>query len=542
MSSSGGCGCGGSSAAVAVKGAGGCGCGSNCGCDVSLTGEGFVRPRFFGGMLLTEDDLQAAIDYSVAKRKLTNRHVIGAGVVCGLEVRCHPCDTGKVSVSPGYAIECCGNDILVSCPEEVDIIALVRDLRLRKGIDCGEPCDDQPRQDYHLYVRYAELPTEPVAPYAPDDCATGECEFSRIREGYCFELRCDPPDDVPTLLDALEACRSADDDTDTQTLTNVLTLAANFSAAPGAPAAAATENVEAAEPSVSAAAGGGTSASEAERAFVVGAEQIRNRILRDLRAGHQTTCDEYRTVASMRFDRLTSDSKQDAVTLGQAYLRSVHACACSALHPPCQTCTDDAVALAKVRVDGCDVIEVCALERRWVLSPRALAYWFPVVERMRPMLEQACCGPLSGGEGESASGDVVPAALRELRVSGERAGAAFVGAPPELRRLLATVAGQDAAATQSEPGPRGRTASARGRTAGGRARTAPTRGASSATASQERAISALEAKIEELSKRIDDLAAAEDTTKTPSSEVNEPLAGETENTPPAAEDRKEDEQ
>ena len=45
-------------------------------------------------MLLTEDDLQAVVDYTVAKRRLTNRHVFGPGVVCGLEVDCDPCDPG----------------------------------------------------------------------------------------------------------------------------------------------------------------------------------------------------------------------------------------------------------------------------------------------------------------------------------------------------------------------------------------------------------------------------------------------------------------
>ena len=189
----------------------GCGCGGSATATMTeLAGTGFVRPKFFGGMLLTEDDLQAAIDYTVAKRKLTNREVIGAGVVCGLTVKPDPCDTRSVIVSPGYAIECCGNDILVSCPETIDIIDLVRELRQRTGVDCGEPCDDQPRQDYHLVICYAETPTAPVAPYAPDDCATGECEFSRISEGYRFELRCEAPDDPETIIDALGKCRTPD--------------------------------------------------------------------------------------------------------------------------------------------------------------------------------------------------------------------------------------------------------------------------------------------------------------------------------------------
>ena len=46
--------------------------------------------------------------------------------------------------------------------------------------------------------------------------------------------------------------------------------------------------------------------------------------------------------------------------------------------------------------------EVCALERHWVLSPRALGYWIPVVEMFRACLEQACCGPYEGGGGRTS--------------------------------------------------------------------------------------------------------------------------------------------
>jgi hypothetical protein len=526
MSASGDCGCGGSSAAVAVKGAGRCG--SSCGCDVLMTGEGFVRPRFFGGMLLTEDDLQAAIDYSIAKRKLTNRHVIGAGVVCGLEVTCHPCDTGKVSVSPGYAIECCGNDILVSCPEEVDVIALVRDLRLRKGIDCGEPCADQPRQDYHLVVRYAEAPTEPVAPYAPDDCATGDCEYSRIREGYCFELRCDPPADAPSLIDALDACRPADNGTD-ETLTDVLRLAASHAAAERSTAGNATAGIPAAEASGAAAPQESgeeetQTAAEVERAFVSGAERIRDRILRDLGAGGRTTCDEYRKVSKMRFDGLTSESAKDAVALGQAYLRSARECSCAALHPPCPTCTDDAVALARVRVDGCHVIEVCALERRWVLSPRALGYWLPFVERLRPLLEQACCAALPGSA--EPPSEVLSRLIAEVRTTAERAVEAFCGPPLDLRTLVAEVAASPAAAAAPVPAP-----AATGSLTRAQAEPQATAAVAGRSA-EERSIDALEVRIEELTSRVDELTAAR-----PSARVAR-AAKRTASTAPAGDEKK----
>ena len=137
--------------------------------------------------------------------------VFGNGVVCGLDVSCDPCDVGSVVVGPGYALDCCGNDIVVSCPETLDVLALVRELRDRTGVDCGEPCDDQPCQTYVLNVLYAEEPTDPVAPYDQDDCAVGDCQFSRVREGYRFELSCEAAELEPTVIDKLRECFGVDD-------------------------------------------------------------------------------------------------------------------------------------------------------------------------------------------------------------------------------------------------------------------------------------------------------------------------------------------
>jgi len=189
-----------------------------------------VRPRFFAGQLLTEDDLQQLEDYGVAKNRLHMRQLFGAGVVCGLEVTCYPCGGGKVMVNPGYALDCCGNDIVVSCSTELDINQMVRELlrKQRGGFDCGDPCADAtkptiPQNDpasanqpvmgsregdivttqpvshghkYCLYINYCEQASDPVSPYATDDpCGATSCETTRIREGFSFELRCPP---VPT--------------------------------------------------------------------------------------------------------------------------------------------------------------------------------------------------------------------------------------------------------------------------------------------------------------------------------------------------------
>jgi hypothetical protein len=229
-------------------GGGGNGCSCRCGgggqCESCAT-ETIARPKFFSGQLLTEDDLQLLGDYVAAKNRLHNRHLFGDGVVCGLEVTCHPCggrDSGKINVTPGYALDCCGNDILVQCRQMLDINAMVRALQQERlgGFDCGDPCPPpkpasatpqisatgtpplapaggvplsgglssrypgQPapnepentevakaRREYCLYVRYCESLTDPISPYATDDpCGPAACRETRVREGFRFELRC----------------------------------------------------------------------------------------------------------------------------------------------------------------------------------------------------------------------------------------------------------------------------------------------------------------------------------------------------------------
>ena len=208
-----GCGCGGGTALSVTQ----CSCGGT-GC-AHCQGQGIVRPRFFAGQLLTEDDLQLLTNYVGQKNRLHNRHLFGAGVVCGLDVTCHPCADGRVIVNPGYALDCCGNDLTLACPQTLDINGMIRDLRRDQlgGYDCGDPCsrpkhenDEHEDADklksvdpykYCLYLRYCEQSSDPVMPYSTgDDCGQPGCEPTRVREGVKFELRCRPLDDATNPL------------------------------------------------------------------------------------------------------------------------------------------------------------------------------------------------------------------------------------------------------------------------------------------------------------------------------------------------------
>src|SRR5262245_50985205 len=129
------------------------------------------RPRFFAGQLLTEAELNSAQDYVRAKNRLHNRYLHGWGVVCGLEVICNDCD-GFVTVKQGYAIDPCGEDIIVCEDRSFDVIKAIRDLcnarrRRRKG-DC-DPYQPPPppscegiEEHWCITVAYEEKEARPI--------------------------------------------------------------------------------------------------------------------------------------------------------------------------------------------------------------------------------------------------------------------------------------------------------------------------------------------------------------------------------------------
>ena len=106
----------------------------------------FERPHFFTGQLLTADDLQADQDYIRGKSCLHNRFLHGWGIVTGLNVSA---DHENVVVSPGLALDCAGNELVLAEPERIPLTGLVG------------------RQ--------------------------GEIEFSRVREAVRVELSCANP-------------------------------------------------------------------------------------------------------------------------------------------------------------------------------------------------------------------------------------------------------------------------------------------------------------------------------------------------------------
>ena len=551
MKSDQGCGCGGGSD-------GGCGCGSSGG-DV-CSDVNFKRPRFFAGQLLTEDDLQALTDYVVGKNRMHNRFLWGDGVVCGLSVTCEPCEEGSVSVAPGYALDCCGNDIMVPCKETVDLKALLRDLRKRQlaGYDCGDPCDDGygDVQSYGLYLTYTETLEDPVAPFASGDpCGQQACEPTRVCEGYKFELRCDcATSDGPDVWKRIKACIGdlrqagmavskaqsaqvqaeqilkassilqaeksvpfdnesldflvaapallqmaevaeieAEDGGDAklpdelalrreiaqlQLVTGAVTrlnLTPDFKSE-GVDIDEVTKTVRDAGMKASAriAALGprilSTPAARAEaedtvrlaqkflaeelpeeqlstveaRMVALNAPvsvaqlsrlQIDASLLRDWlldrlgKGGNRTRCDLYERLRCIRITPPTETSSnlaEPAVTAGvviellRILLEYLIDCICLALNPPCQPCDDKGVLLACVKIRDCEVVDICNMSRRHVLTPVAMRYWLPPIKSIGKLVEKFCCefdvGKLfRGKEKPKEKGQEIP--LEDLKLS-----------------------------------------------------------------------------------------------------------------------------
>ena len=144
--------------------------------------ECLCRPRFFAGQLLSEQDLNRLDQYIKNKNRLHNRNLHGWGVVNGLKVLCDPC--GSVKVTEGYAVDPCGDDIVVCDPSSVDICALIQKCKHTVKANCVPPtknrnsaCEDV-EEEWVLTIQYQEWPSRGVTALRGSTCRSGSCSGS----------------------------------------------------------------------------------------------------------------------------------------------------------------------------------------------------------------------------------------------------------------------------------------------------------------------------------------------------------------------------
>jgi hypothetical protein len=131
------------------------------------------RVHYFTGQLLTAADLAAEQEYFLERARRHNRCCHGWGVVCGLDL---DVDEAQVTVAPGMAFDCYGNEIILQRPTTMPLPA------------------GQPAQSLYVVIHYEECETDPVPSVgAPSRSDTELEQYSRITEGFQLKLEVEDP-------------------------------------------------------------------------------------------------------------------------------------------------------------------------------------------------------------------------------------------------------------------------------------------------------------------------------------------------------------
>ena len=133
------------------------------------------RPRYFFGQVIGVDDLEQEQLYHREKARRHNRLLHGWGVAHGLEVQAARPGTGKASISPGYALDRRGEEIVVDRSVTVDL----------SGHAAGKTV--------YVAVRYDERLERPApGPHGK--------EYTRIRETFAVEVLARLPRQKPLVI------------------------------------------------------------------------------------------------------------------------------------------------------------------------------------------------------------------------------------------------------------------------------------------------------------------------------------------------------
>jgi hypothetical protein len=121
------------------------------------------RPRYFLGQVIGVDDLAQEQLYHREKARRHNRMLHGWGIVHGLEVHQGTPGTSEVRISPGYALDRRGEEIVVSRAVTIDLSSHAAG------------------QTLYVAVRHDERPERPVpTPHGK--------EYTRIRDTFAVEV------------------------------------------------------------------------------------------------------------------------------------------------------------------------------------------------------------------------------------------------------------------------------------------------------------------------------------------------------------------
>lgn len=431
--------------------------------------ECLCRPRFFAGQLLTEDDLNRLDQYIRGKHRLQNRNLHGWGVVNGLKVLCDPCGGTRVTVTEGYALDPCGNDIVVCCDASVDVCELIKRCkdRMREDVECtpfatsNTGCEDV-EEEWILAMRYCEQPSrgitalrgggcETVSECAPSahcgnagcgtcgttgncncggGCGPGSCpcnsdlstrratpraappacEPTLICEGFRFEVFRKPPDEP----------RDPKSDDDDSVFDFGGGLVDQFNCCAEALTDAIPQPPGDIEPDV---------INAKPNAWYQWCCRTRKSLIDYLGRHPTTNCDLIRMLGNMGCPspgvpgfagRIIEATENFVMVLAEGIIN----CMCLALLPPAPSPTHDPrVALASVKVRGpkCEVVSICNWTdcRRILSTWPNMCYWWgvtPIRDIVRGAIHELCCSQLSFGRDPRDPNSTVDPATGEVVV------------------------------------------------------------------------------------------------------------------------------
>lgn len=389
--------------------------GDRCACPTCGGLECLCRPRFFPGQLLTEEDLNRLDHYIVGKNRLHNRYLHGWGVVCGLEVVCHPCP-GEVTVRSGYALSPCGDDIVVCKDTRVNVCDLINKCK-PPSYECepfrthgnDEKCKDL-TEKWLLAICYDEKPSRGVAALRANTeapcCSRCSCggsaacgcscheKLSQAKSNGCHpSAKRTPPQCEPTVI--CEGYRFA-------------LFKPPQPKGQGQPSSALAERIW----------GCIRHMWECIPAVPVDPSLLQAHDwcckVKDCLAELFATLPVHNCQLHQKLSMLCPSAPVNSQVTGASYLAQAQMnltsivaellkdCFCSVLLPPCpEPSTDSCVVLASVEVrkHDCAIMKICNWdERRTVVTFPTLEYWAglfiqPVGAQDHALLGQLCCKP-----------------------------------------------------------------------------------------------------------------------------------------------------
>lgn len=156
----------------------------------------FERNRYFNGKLMTARDMQAEQEYHRARLQTVSQHVLGTGLVCGLNVKGVREDGGQLyaTIEPGFGLDRSGRSVLIDKEQEVVVKSAEADKNEKRT------CPDDDR--IYLFLLYDERDVDAVPVPDSRNACEERCCYNRVIEEFevvYTEARPERYKQVPTV-------------------------------------------------------------------------------------------------------------------------------------------------------------------------------------------------------------------------------------------------------------------------------------------------------------------------------------------------------